>query len=365
MIGVDDNLDAVPMFLWRQPELINAMMRPVNMFNSDDLIRPPNAPYPMNVSWPGFQPVSGTSNNYSVHYLGQYPIAEMQCWDHHPSRPWHPRPTPAQKQNKFYCEPMPLEASADNLIFTTLAAASQGNNTSVAAIYWSTLRTIAEYVAQNGRDPVLQLYTDDYLGPSARNANLAAKAIISLAAYARLCAMMPPALCSDSESKHFDGLARGYASYWLNRTKGGMGGATKRTYDSRVGTTFSAKTNLLFDRLLQTRLFPASVIEKECRTYRQTARRYGWLLDERGLQSNKTNIETELNVALCADSDRADYYARVVNYLAHAPSGWAFADTYDVVTGARLGGEGRSQVGGVFASMALAAERDSSLHVYE
>jgi hypothetical protein len=40
--------------------------------------------------------VLARSNKYSIHYLGQYPIAEMQCWDHHPARPWHPDPTPAQ-----------------------------------------------------------------------------------------------------------------------------------------------------------------------------------------------------------------------------------------------------------------------------
>ena len=53
------------------------MLRPLNMYNSGDIHRPANASYPMNVSWPDAQPVSGTSNRYSIHYLGQYPIAEM------------------------------------------------------------------------------------------------------------------------------------------------------------------------------------------------------------------------------------------------------------------------------------------------
>ena len=52
----------------------------VQMYNMDDLHRPPDAPYPLSVRWPGEQPVTGTSNNYSIHYLGQFPIAEMQCW---------------------------------------------------------------------------------------------------------------------------------------------------------------------------------------------------------------------------------------------------------------------------------------------
>ena len=82
----------------------------------------------------------------------------------------------AQKASKFYCEPMPLEATGDVLIYTALAAAAM-NSTSEAELYLPALRTFAAYIAQNGRDPLLQLCTDDYLGPSALNANLAAKSV--------------------------------------------------------------------------------------------------------------------------------------------------------------------------------------------
>ena len=246
-------------FLLHVQELISALLRPVQMYNSGDLHRPDDAPYPMSVSWPGAQPVSGTSNNYSIHYLGQYPIAEMQCWDHHlvrnppvaqflccaavsflrlepivcqdrlgtnarkpqqkqrrafsQTRPWH-NETPAQLAGRFFCEPMPLEATADVcqchllrpsnesareidphfrgkyeaschsdeiciakpssrfirtqriappeqvLIYTALVAMASKNDTlSMAELYLPTLRTFAQYVEQNGRDPVLQLYT--------------------------------------------------------------------------------------------------------------------------------------------------------------------------------------------------------------
>ena len=309
----------------------------------------------MNVTWPGAQAVSGSSNRYSIHYLGQYPIAEMQCWDHHPARPWHPHPTAAQKQGRFFCEPMPLEASADNLLLTAMAARAMGNDSATAIAYWPTMRELAQYVKENGRDPVLQLYTDDYLGPSANNSNLAAKATISLAAYAQLCEMVPDSLCNATEAEEYDATARAYATYWLVRTSGGRGGATKRTYNDPPGVSFSAKTNLLWDALLGTKLFPLpALMEKECATYLATAAPYGWLLDERGLRTNKTNIETELSASLCSPAASADLYRRTVRMLAVAEGGWAFADTYDATTGARLGGEGRSQVGGVFGRLAIA-----------
>ena len=107
---LDDNLDAIPMFVWRQPELINALLRPVQMYNTGDLIRPADAAYPMTVAWPDAQPVSGSSSNYSIHYLGQYPIAEMQCWDHHPDRPWH------------------NQVSANKRCFSTFICATEGES---------------------------------------------------------------------------------------------------------------------------------------------------------------------------------------------------------------------------------------------
>ena len=256
----------------------------------------------MTVAWPDAQPVTGSSNNYSVHYLGQYPIAEMQCWDHHPDRPWHNQ-TATQKKGRFFCEPMPLEATADVLIYTALAAKAT-NDTSMASLYLPTLRTFAEYVEQNGRDPVLQLYTDDYLGPSALNANLALKSIISLGAYAQLCA----SLSLEEDSQRYRKLAVDYAKYWQMKTAGGREGATRRTYELQykfhvfcrdsgesplktddfllknghvfcnprydMPGSFSAKTNLLFDRMLGTGLFSSEIAEKECAVLRETAGAY-------------------------------------------------------------------------------------------
>ena len=149
-----------------------------------------------------------------LHSQAEHSLTAFGCRDHHLDRPWH-NETPAQKASKFCCEPMPLEASGDVLIYTALAAAA-GNDTTLAELYLPRLRTFAEYVAQNGRDPVLQLYTDDYLGPSALNANLAAKSTIALAAYARLCAQ----LGLQAEGEHYAALARSWAAYWRTKAAG-------------------------------------------------------------------------------------------------------------------------------------------------
>ena len=65
---VDDLYRPAPFHLWKNPELLNALLRPLNMFTSRQTYDPLGG-YPLNVSYP---------HRFSCHYLGQYPIAEMQ-----------------------------------------------------------------------------------------------------------------------------------------------------------------------------------------------------------------------------------------------------------------------------------------------
>ncbi len=58
---IDDNYPAALLFLWRNPTLLNAMLRPINIFMANATLDPAAA-WPLNVSWP---------YPYSVHYLGQ------------------------------------------------------------------------------------------------------------------------------------------------------------------------------------------------------------------------------------------------------------------------------------------------------
>lgn len=68
---IDDNYRSIWSWVWGSPAALGAMVRPLNLFN-DHQTFDPDAGYPRNVSFP---------YNYSVHYLGQYPVAELQCWN--------------------------------------------------------------------------------------------------------------------------------------------------------------------------------------------------------------------------------------------------------------------------------------------
>lgn len=82
------------------------MLRIIRMFRRYDAA----LPYPRNVSFPF---------NYSAHYLGQYPVAELQCWNK--ATKWEP-------DDMFLCEPMPLEATADVIQVTVHAAKAMNSS---------------------------------------------------------------------------------------------------------------------------------------------------------------------------------------------------------------------------------------------
>ena len=58
---IDDNYRSIWPYIWANPEALNAMQRPLNLFN-DHQTFDASLPYPRNVSFPF---------NYSAHYLGQ------------------------------------------------------------------------------------------------------------------------------------------------------------------------------------------------------------------------------------------------------------------------------------------------------
>jgi len=165
---IDDNYPASLFYLWKQPELLNALLMPINLYQTNHSFCE-SCGWPRNTTWP---------HPYSIHYLGQYPIAELQCWGNGGAGD--------DSGGPGHCEDMPLEMTADNLQMTA-AAAFVSKNFSTVETFWPLLTQYADYLVKNGLRPTEQLCSDDFEGPSPLNANLAAKAIVGIATYAALC----------------------------------------------------------------------------------------------------------------------------------------------------------------------------------
>ena len=69
---LDDNLPAVPFFLWARPHLVPAFLAPLFMWANNETFAGPDAPFPRNMTF---------DEAFAPHYLGQFPDAELQCWD--------------------------------------------------------------------------------------------------------------------------------------------------------------------------------------------------------------------------------------------------------------------------------------------
>lgn len=179
--------------------------------------------------------------NYSAHYLGQYPVAELQCWNK--ATRWEPN-------DMFYCEPMPLEATAD-VVQVTVFAAKATNSSAAARPFLRTLLRLADYLVDHGLYPVTQLTTDDYMGPHTNNTNLAVKAIVGIGAFAQLCDLLvaegyhggSPASGAGvnwgGKAAHYHAVAKQYARTWAVQSAGGLYGGHVSAYGH--SGTFSIK----------------------------------------------------------------------------------------------------------------------------
>ncbi len=298
---VDVLYPSAPFFLFFNPALLEAQVRPVLEYAALPRWKFPFAP----------------------HDLGRYPLANGQEYGG----------GERTEENQ-----MPVEESGNLLILGAALGRAQGD-WHVAKEFWPQFTKWAKYVREKGLDPENQLCTDDFAGHLAHNANLSIKAIEGLGAYAE----MARGLGENAVADDYTAAAKQMAAQW--QTMARDGDHYKLAFD-RPGT-WSQKYNLVWDQLLDLNLFSPSVRQTEIAFYLRHLNLYGLPLDNR---ADYTKLDWELWTATMTDkpADFTAFLDPIVKWVNETPTRVPLTDWYDTKTGKQIGFQARSVVGGVY-----------------
>ena len=309
---VDVLYPSAPFFLLFNPALLEAQLKPVLLYSALPRWK-----------WP-----------FAPHDLGTYPLADGQVYGG----------GELTEENQ-----MPVEESANMLILMAALGHAQGN-WRLSEQYWPQLTKWADFLRSDGLDPENQLSTDDFAGHLAHNANLSIKAIEGIAAYAQIAGK----LGKTSVAQQYGVAAKKMAEQWPGMALDGD--HYKLAFD-KPGT-WSQKYNLVWDQLLDLRLFPPAIRETEVAYYLKHINVYGLPLDNR---ADYTKLDWEIWTGTLTN-DPAQF-AALVNpigkWMNETSSRVPLSDWYETKTGLAQHFQARSVVGGVFIK--VLADKNLSL----
>lgn len=300
---VDITYPSAPLYLWKSPELLKGMLTPILQYAENR---------------------SRWHFPFAPHDLGVYPQANGQIYG-------------GGETNEK--DQMPVE-ECGNILLLCGALLHFHHDIAFIEKHEGILREWAHYLLDKGYDPASQLCTDDFAGHLAHNTNLSIKAILALGAWAHIC----QALGNKGEAKHFYDEALLASSRWCREAKDGD---HYRLAFDQPGS-WSQKYNLVWDRLLDLRLFPDEVAETELKFYRTRQNIYGLPLDNR---KSYTKLDWIVWTA-CLTRSREDFDALIApvhQWLEHTPDRVPMGDWYETGESAvHCSFRARSVVGGVF-----------------
>jgi hypothetical protein len=301
---VDVTYPSSPFFLLFNPTLLKGQLQPIMDYSNLPRWRFPFAP----------------------HDLGRYPLANGQQYG----------AGEASEEDQ-----MPVEETGNMLLMIGALAQIEGN-ANFAQSYWPLLTKWAEYLKQKGLDPENQLCTDDFAGHLAHNANLSIKAILALGTYGKLAGE----LGHQNESRSYHDMAKEFAQRWMQMANDGD--HYRLAFDKQG--TWSQKYNLVWDKLLDLNLFPASVTTKEFAFYQSHQNQFGVPLDNRAKYTKLDWLAWTASLPQ-SEKDFESFFEAGYHYADQTPSRVPLSDWYDTETAKQVGFQARSVVGGIFIRM--------------
>jgi hypothetical protein len=260
---------------------------------------------------------------FAPHDIGTYPLANGQAYG---------------GGEKTEEDQMPVEESG-NMLIIALAISQLDGDTKYVEQYWPQISQWAKFLKENGLDPENQLCTDDFAGHLAHNANLSMKAIVALASYAELCKMSG----RNDEAAEYRKLAEGFAVDWVKMA--GEGDHFQLAFGEK--NSWSQKYNLVWDKLLNLKLFPSEIAKKEIAFYKTKLNEFGLPLDSR---KGYTKLDWQVWTATMADN-RADFDALmkpVYHFVDRTPERIPLVDWYETEDATHHYFRARTVVGGLF-----------------
>jgi len=266
--------------------------------------------------------------SWAPHHLGTWPIAYMLSQ-------WQ--------------ENMPIEETGNLLMMFAAIVQAQNDISFLYPEYWPLVQSWGEYLIEHLPDPGNQLCTDDFEGPTPHDANLAVKGIIGIDAIAYLNTFVGDA----SKATYFHNYAMEYAADWQHLANPNGTNHYALRYDK---PGWSQKYNLVYQQILGLSTFPESVYSMEQIFYYTQLNTYGVPLDVR---NTYTKLDWSYWIA-ATYPDQTDFN-RWVNFLYdyanETPSRVPLSDFYYTTNGAQAGFQARTVVGGLWAKLAIGANK--------
>ena len=329
---VDVSYPSMPLYLLYNPELVRGMLRPVFTFAKLPVWKYDFAPHDV-----GAYP-NACGQVYGLKEKGGGILGDMTDIEEGQTRfpIWQ---LPASADIYAFENQMPVEECANVLIMAFAAFRADGD-AQLLRENFDTLQRWSDYLVRRGLRPENQLCTDDFSGHLKNNLNLAVKATVGVACFAGIC----EALGAAEKYSVYRGTARKFAAEIVDFA--GKYDHMPLTWDSGA-ETYSLKYNLAFDKILDLRLFPDELREREVDFYLTKINDFGVPLDNRA-EFTKSDWLTWA-ASLTRDVRKIRKLTDCIHkYLTESEDRLPFGDWYDAKTGRLIGFRNRTVQGGCF-----------------